>query len=246
MSTQTHIVIRTQPLLSHTTIFSPVGSGKFSTQHRDAGVGFIKPEPYVKTSGMRLGPYYDWKDSQAAISAGTGGSWLKRAATLTPHAQPRPGEPPSCTADIIVKDIDCPIKCTMATFAKFSPVKYSSAFSATRRGVQLRPETSELLGPGAYPGAYKTLSQDAQGGQFSKRERGIGEKIEQTDTREIGSGFRSFGEDNSEGITFLKAGNPGMGRTEKQVRKIYPRLGAQLYEKHVTIDLRNMKDMPQD
>ena len=59
------------------------------------GPGIFKPEPYVKTGGMKLGPDFDWTDSQAAISSGIGGAWLKKHAYLDTFSEPRSSYSPS-------------------------------------------------------------------------------------------------------------------------------------------------------
>ena len=97
------------------------------------------------------------------------------------------------------------------------------------------------IGPGYY------INQDTDihhipGGLFNKRERGLGFKILQNDNREIGVKYKSFAEENTAGIHFKVAGVIKPSRTELAVRKVYPKLAQNIYDKIDKIDLRNMKD----
>ena len=116
----------------------------------------------------------------------------------------------------------------MATYAKYSPIKYSSAFSSNvPRGFKPRPTTAEWVGPGAYPGVEKLPVSPF--GKFDVNERGLGKKIEQYDTREVGTGFKFFSEENSAGIQFKLAGIERDSRAKLLMTKIYPRLATKVY-----------------
>jgi len=80
------------------------------------------------------------------------------------------------------------------------------------------------------------------GGHFNKTSRGLGEKIEKTDPREVGTGFKAFSEENTAGIQFKLAGVVKPGRTQLAIRKVYPKLAEVIYDKKKKLDLRNMKN----
>ena len=112
------------PLADYDSGKGKIAPGKFSTQRRDAGPGIVRQEQYVKTGGMKLGPYYDWGQSQASVSSGVGGSWFKRAASLGGSAPARPDTYIPVTSNVLIKDIDCPILPRMSSSFKYSPLKY--------------------------------------------------------------------------------------------------------------------------
>jgi hypothetical protein len=122
---------------------------------------------------------------------------------------------------------------SMATYAKYSPIKYSSAFSSNvPRDLKPRSTTAEWVGPGAYPGVEKLPVSPF--GKFNINERGLGHKIEQNDTREVGTGFKFFSEENSAGIQFKLAGIERDSRAKLLITKLYPRLATKVYRSKIT------------
>ena len=117
---------------------------------------------------------------------------------------------------------------TMATYSKYSPIKYTSAFIGSgNRNLTSTPTTPTWVGPGAYPDMYKPLN--SPGGVFDHRARGLGGKIEQTDSREVGTGLKMFSEENTAGIHFKLAGIERDSRSKLLLAKIYPRLASRVY-----------------
>ena len=213
-----------------------ITKGKFSTALAERNP--LRIDGYVKTGGLKLGPQFDWGDSTAAVSSGVGGHWLKRAVKINSGLKDqRPTPPRSDTADLDIIDVDCAQKMTMATYARYSPIKYTAAFSATARGFKPNPTTAPWVGPGAYP----KVDQDfiPGGGKFNKRERGIGNPILKTDPREVGSGFKTFSEVNTAGVEFPRAGNPGKSRTRLRLERVYPKLAQKIYQPKQKTDFRS-------
>lgn len=209
-----------------------------------------KPEPHVITTGLvlgfiilqqivifvtfinkrllnTLGPYFDWSETKTGFFDG----WNK--VIPLSRAEPRPPPKPSLTANLEVIDVDCAQKMSMATFSKFSPLKYSAAFNtASQVGLKIPVPTSGDIGPGDYPGKYNFLpgtsvkNPEKKSLAFLLASRDPPrEKFADPEFK-----FRSFSEMNQSGIVFQKTGvtlNKNQMRAvavSKKIRKIYPRL----------------------
>lgn len=206
------------------------GTIKWSDGDRWKGGGEIKPEPYVKTSGMILDQDWDKRvfDSRKIIPKfGTGPRY--------PKERPKDG----ANVDIDVDKFPPP-KNSLQMSSKYSPIKYSAAFiSNAPVGCPVTLPTSGTLGPGNYDSfkpAIEIKNPDKPSLAFLCKKLNL---------KEDNGGFESveelpkFSDIHTKGPKFpLAVKSTGRNDhvlqfTKKKMEKIYPKLAKKKFKNYV-------------